>query len=305
MILLLSEELCGTANTLMEIFKKRNIPAFRFNLDLFNEYKFIWEDGEFEITDPTGRKTHSRYITQVVCYKALISNYNLYSFEHDYDDAKWLKSCLNNLYFNIIKYAEEKNKLKLWQPLEERFPKVWQMRLAKRYFKVPSFSIFWGYQLSPKEVISKPLTSRPLDDGSLYFAQKVDRADLSTDYPWFLQDIAEGDRDATVVYINGKIHCYQFATKRGNLTDWRVTQGTDDNKWEKWETNRVFEQKIDEFMKAAGLKYGRLDFIIGGSEPQFLEVNPAGQFGWLDDDEFTLHNEVVDAILDESSTINL
>ena len=53
------------------------------------------------------------------------------------------------------------------------------------------------------------------------------------------------------------------------------------------------------------LKFGRLDFIIGGKEPQFLEVNPVGQFGWLDDEKLTLHNEVADAILDASTTIKI
>ena len=54
------------------------------------------------------------------------------------------------------------------------------------------------------------------------------------------------------------------------------------------------------------LKYGRLDFIIGGSEPQFLEVNPEGQFGWLDDEDgLPLHNEVADAILDPTSVVTL
>ena len=58
-------------------------------------------------------------------------------------------------------------------------------------------------------------------------------------------------------------------------------------------------------MRELGLKFGRFDFIIGGKEPQFLEVNARGQFGWLDDEKLNLSNEVVDAILDLSSTITL
>ena len=52
--------------------------------------------------------------------------------------------------------------------------------------------------------------------------------------------------------------------------------------------------------------YNQIDFIIGGSEPQFLEVNPEGQFGWLDDENgLPLHNEVADAILDPDSVVTL
>ena len=135
--------------------------------------------------------------------------------------------------------------------------------------------------------------------------KKVNAADLSPDYPWFTQEPAKGNRDATVLYINGKVHCYQFATERGELTDWRVTQGTDANKWEPWDAGEDFENKVRAYMQDLGLKFGRLDFIIGSGEPEFLEVNPCGQFGWLDDENFTLHNEVLDAILDPSSTIEL
>ena len=135
------------------------------------------------------------------------------------------------------------------------------------------------------------------------YAKITDQGELDTDWPWFTQEIADGDRDATVLYINGKIHSYQFATVRGELTDWRVTQGTERNQWIPWESSSDFERKVDAYMKEMNLKYGRLDFIIGGQEPQFLEVNPCGQFGWLDDARHTLHNEVVDAILDPSSTI--
>ena len=138
------------------------------------------------------------------------------------------------------------------------------------------------------------------------YAHIVDRSELHPDWPWFTQEIADGNRDATVVYINGKVHCFQFAAERGDLTDWRVTQGTDSNQWIPWDAGAEFEEKIRLYMKDLGLKFGRLDFIIGGKEPQFLEVNPCGQFGWLDDEEtLTLHNEVLDAILDQSSTVYL
>ena len=58
-------------------------------------------------------------------------------------------------------------------------------------------------------------------------------------------------------------------------------------------------------MTELGLKFGRLDFIIGGEAPQFLEVNPCGQFGWLDDEEQELHQEVANAIFEPSSIITL
>lgn len=56
-------------------------------------------------------------------------------------------------------------------------------------------------------------------------------------------------------------------------------------------------------MKEFELNYGRLDFIQDKEIFYFLEVNPNGQFGWLDfihdNKKFILHNKFVDAFLEE------
>jgi len=56
-------------------------------------------------------------------------------------------------------------------------------------------------------------------------------------------------------------------------------------------------------MKEFDLNYGRLDFIQDKEFFYFLEVNPNGQFGWLDfiydEKKFILHNKFVDAFLEE------
>jgi hypothetical protein len=53
-----------------------------------------------------------------------------------------------------------------------------------------------------------------------------------------------------------------------------------------------------------GLRYGRLDFLSSQDELTFLEVNPNGQFGWLDEpDSWPLHRAVLDAALDSSSAV--
>ena len=55
MIFFLSSKISGSTNILMEIFEKRKIPAFRFNLDMFDSYRIMWDNDEFEVSDPVGR----------------------------------------------------------------------------------------------------------------------------------------------------------------------------------------------------------------------------------------------------------
>lgn len=306
MILFLTSKISGTANLLLSVCNDRGVPAFRFNIDMFDQYRFMWCNDEFEITDPTGRTCKSEDITQIVSYKGVLpSCYPLASGEKFDPEQRYVISWINKLYNCIVCYGNAKGLNRLWSPYELSYAKTLQMTLAKKYFAVPDFVLHWGTTLSSRQVIVKTLTQMPMSNGEMSYARIVDRSELHPDWPWFTQEIADGDRDATVVYINGNVHCFQFAAERGDLTDWRITQGTEANQWLPWDAGAVFEEKIRQYMNDIDLKYGRLDFIIGGSEPQFLEVNPCGQFGWLDDDKtLFLHNEVLDAILDPSSTVH-
>ena len=307
MILFVTSKISGSANILLSLCSERRLSAFRFNTDMFDQYRFAWSNDEFEIADPTGRICKSNDITQIVFYKgALSSVFPLPNGEKFDPEQRYVISWINKLYNCIVCYGMVKGVNRLWSPYELAYAKTLQMKLAKKYFEVPDFVLHWGTTLSSRQVIAKTLTQMPMSNGEMSYARVVDRADLHPDWPWFTQEIADGNRDATVVYINGKVHCFQFAAERGDLTDWRVTQGTDANQWIPWDAGAEFEEKIRLYMKDLGLKFGRLDFIIGGKEPQFLEVNPCGQFGWLDDEEtLTLHNEVLDAILDPSTVVKL
>lgn len=306
MILFVTRKISASSDLVTNILTERKIQVFRFNVDMFPQYEFMWRDDSFEISDPVGHICHSRDLKNMVFYKGLFSVDEPTDYDQDYTETKWLKSWINNLYYCFVRYGAERNMIRLWHPGDFTCSKPWQMTVAKDFFEVPEFTIHWGFSLKPEEVIAKPLTSRPLSSTQMMmYARKVNRAELDPKYPWFTQEIAEGNRDATILYINGKVHCYQFATERGELSDWRVTQGTDKNRWEPWDAGTDFENRIRAYMQKMNLKYGRLDFIIGGKEPQFLEVNPVGQFGWLDDEKLTLHNEIVDAILDESSSIKI
>jgi len=303
MILFLTSSKTGTADDLVYIFEQRGIPFFRFNTDLYDHYRFLWQNDEFEIIDPLDRVCNSRDISICIMYKCILWPPLMKNYFTKVTDYEYVTHILNELCGCIANWAMSRKLLRLWHPTEYAYPKTKQMALAKKFFAVPDFSIHWGFSLDSRIVIAKQLIQRSLDDGSLPFADTVDRAELAPAYPWLTQDVADGDRDATVLYINGHVHCFQFASVRGELTDWRITQGTERNKWLKWNAGIDFEDSICRFMQEAGLKFGRFDFIIGGKEPQFLEVNARGQFGWLDDKKLTLSNDVVDAIIDPSSTI--
>ena len=306
MVLLLTRKLSGSSDMLIKVFDEMGIDTFRFNFDLFDHYKFQWQGDSFRIEDPLGRVCDSKDVTEMFFYKGLFAIDEPCEIDNGHIETKWIKSWLNNLYHCFARFAGEHRLTRLVHPDGAMFTKTWQMEIAKKYFSVPDFMLHFGFSPSPKNVIVKNLTGRIFESGSAMMASVGDRSTLDPAYPWFTQDIAPGTHDATVLFVNGNVHPFHFATARGELTDWRITQGTDANQWVPWAAGSEFEQKIRAFMEEIGLKFGRFDFIIGDGEPQFLEVNPAGQFGWLDDEKnLTLHHEVARAILDPSSTLHL
>lgn len=305
MILILTTSYCWTANVLEEIYSGKSMPVFRLNFDRYCDYKFLFSDDRFEIINAKGHILRSHEVTHVVSYKARLPIEEAFPVDIQIQDTKWVRSTLNYVVYCIAKWAIQHSCLKLWTPYEFLYPKSSQMDVAKKYFSVPPYNIHWGFCMESKDMIVKSLVARPFDNKGFLFAKVLDVNSLSSEYPWFTQEIASGNRDATILYVNGNVHSYQFSTERNGLTDWRVTQGTEINRWTHWDCGDEFERNVRAYMQDVGLKFGRLDFIIGGNAPQFLEVNPCGQFGWLDDMSMTLHKEVAEAIIDPSSNIEL
>lgn len=305
MLLLVTRKHSGTADMLMHIFAERGVSAFRFNVDLFDKYKFQWNTTGFCIEDPVGRFCESGTVEIMVFYKGLFAIDEPCEIDQGHEEPKWVKSWLDTLYHSLWRWGADRNLLRLIHPFPFICTKVRQMEVAQEFFPVPDWMLHFGFSPDAHQVIAKNLTGRTFTNGTAMMASVVDRADLDPSYPWFTQDIAPGTHDATVFYVNGHVHSFRFATERGDCTDWRITQGTDANQWVPWKAPDDFDESIRTFMNRLHLRFGRLDFIIGEeSQPQFLEVNPCGQFGWLDDEKtLCLHNEVADAILDPATSL--
>src|SRR5580700_728554 len=106
---------------------------------------------------------------------------------------------------------------------------------------------------------SRTTNSRLIDDGKFLYARGVDTAQLDPWYPWLVQNVAPGTHDATVVFVNGQCFGFRFATPRHDgCEDWRITINTKECLWAPWVIPQQMTAAILEFMRVAGLKFGRL-----------------------------------------------
>ena len=122
-------------------------------------------------------------------------------------------------------------------------------------------------------------------DQSFFFTSRAEEAlERSTDswyaQPVLVQEEIEGSHDARLLMIGEEV--IGGMRPRTSL-DWR----TDPNvAWSPWEPDHITVDRVREFADEMHLNYGAFDFILGSelhNSPVFLECNPSGEFGFLDD----------------------
>lgn len=187
---------------------------------------------------------------------------------------------------------------------DELAGKFVQARIAGQYFSVPTWRFVAGaphaFRANHESVV-KSLTSQRVGDKSVLYTTRVREDQLSPSSPWMIQDLVEADRDVTVVCIRGALFAFEFerGTMPERVLDWRQARAR--NPQQEWRPHRLppaLAEAIMKFMDAMALHYGRLDFLLAGETYWFLEVNPNGEWGWLDPDG---RNGILDALVEELS----
>ena len=101
----------------------------------------------------------------------------------------------------------------------------------------------------------------------------------------------------TVVYVDGKTFAANAPRDSFGSEDSRKSLMENPIPWPRCELSPEDERAIKGFMDETGYRFGRFDFIRKGGELWFLELNPNGQWAWLDEkNEHGLVSMVADTI---------
>ncbi len=308
MLLLLTNSIDGTADVLVHLCAESRQPVFRFNIDLWLDYRFAWTPSGFAIRDPSERTVNSEDVSACLWRRPSLQDTPEWRGGTAEDRAA-TEAELHAIVREIAEWARARRRLRLIEPsAPRRVGRLAQMRVASEFFVVPDWSVGWGFRWPAGKRMVKRFVPEPLGlrRDRYIFVRAVDTERLSPDFPWLIQDIGEGVRDATVLYVNGRCFGFEMRMTRAELgvEDWRTLTDSDRDQWRPRALAANDQERITAYMKRLGLRFGRLDFLAGEQQLTFLEVNPNGQFGWLDDPgEWPLHRAVLDAALDPASTI--
>ena len=187
--------------------------------------------------------------------------------------------------------------------LESTWGKFRQASIASKYMDVPRQRIGWGSNFlsqidSSGEWVAKSLSANLTENGKALFTTEVDPSQLDPDFPWYLQNKVDSDVDITVLVAGKKLFTFERSRTELEGLDWRKEQFSSDESWHRLELDPEEAKAILSMLRDMDISWGRIDFLREGKNLKFLELNPNGQWVFLDPSNRTgLITEIVDYLM--------
>lgn len=278
MLLLISGSGDGTSDLLVNEIESANV--FRFNYDLFADYKLEFTPQYWRIENPTGHWIDSNVVSSVFWWKA-------FSF-YIQDEDEFIVQEIKYIFREIYHWCRLRGLLKGNPPdFHNHLGKMNILSIASRHFRIPktlaTFNLA-GVGIFHDEVVAKSFTSGLTTTNAALFTTKVQTNALNPKSPWFLQELINSSADVTIFICNDVY--YPFFRDRSSLKsiDWRSEQEFDPCKME-WFPFKLSPGQIgamDGLCSDLKVGWGRVDLMTDGNELIFLEFNANGQWVFLD-----------------------
>lgn len=294
---------CSQDTTTDLVIKELNPETvFRFNIDKPDDFTWDFHSKGFCIIDKISNKnitekTLTSFYLRKPMYLDLIDIPKYGSVEN------WRREETEELLKEFYRECQSRGLVSLIKSKNTHYGKLRQLLTATKYFNVAPWHFFHGElpnELKNGKWVVKSLTQTPIGEGKVFFVKEVDPKLLDLSYPWFMQERIDGEEEVTVVYIDGKMYAANYPRKAFDTEDSRKSLMENPTAWPRCKLSKKDEESIRGFMNETGYRFGRFDFIRKNGELWFLELNPNGQWAWLDENnERGLISMVADAIKKE------
>lgn len=193
--------------------------------------------------------------------------------------------------------------------------KIYQLRIAEAHgLRVPQ-TIVSGDQATLADfaeregrVICKPISQGLVSSGDHAYAvhthevtpREICETPTPGGIPTLLQQCIPKGTDVRVTVIGEAAFAVDIITAPGAAIDWRATR--DGLRYRLCDLPAEVHNACRSLMKALGITYGAFDFVrTEKSEWFFLEVNPAGEWAWLDVElGLSMRDKLIDLLYDNA-----
>lgn len=300
MIFIFTCSQCQTSDIIIREFDENDI--LRFNIDKSDDFIWDFNCNGFRIVDKINRRTitnktfSSFYLRKPIFFDRIdIPMYGCIE--------NWCREEITELFSDFFRECQNRGLVALVRSQNNKYGKLRQLLIAKKYFRVAPWHFFHGElpnELKQGKWVVKAMTQTPIGKDKIFLVKEINPSMLDLSYPWFVQERIDGDEEVTVVYIDGKIYAASAPRDSFNEVDSRISIIENPTAWPRCELSKKDEESIRGFMNETGYRFGRFDFIRKDGELWFLELNPNGQWAWLDENnERGLISMVADAIKKE------
>jgi hypothetical protein len=173
--------------------------------------------------------------------------------------------------------------------------KLTQFAVAKQVgFLVPTTVVSNSWKqvrdMLPAPLIMKMQSGILHDNGKLKLMyttvldeQALDKQATSKPFPGIFQEYIPKAREWRITVVGEEVFSAAVYTTGEAKTDWRKYQSGNDVEFRSEKINTDIQEKCIKFLQKVGLTYGAFDFIESpDGRITFLEVNPNGQYMWLE-----------------------
>ena len=294
---------CSQDSTTDIVVKKLDAnDVLRFNIDKPDDFVWDFHSRGFRVADKaSGKEISEKTLTSFYLRKPMY--FDLIDVPKYGCVENWRREETDELFNDFFRECQSRGLTTLVRSQNNKYGKFRQLLAAQRHFRVAPWHFFHGElpdELKNGRWVVKSMTQTPIGQGKVFFVKEVDPSALDLNYPWFVQERIEGEEEVTVVYIAGKTYAANAPRTSFGGDDSRKALFVNPISWPRCELSPAEERAIKGFMDETGYRFGRFDFIRKDGELWFLELNPNGQWAWLDEkNEHGLVSMVADAIKSE------
>ena len=276
--------------------------VLRFNIDKPGDFTWDFHRAGFRIVDRTsGREITEKTFTSFYLRKPMY--FELIDVPRHGCVENWRREETMELFNDFFRECQNRGLVTLVRSQNNKYGKLRQLLVAEKHFRVAPWHFFHGElpdELMHGRWVVKSMTSTMIGKDKVFLVREVDPRALDLAWPWFVQELIEGEEEVTVVYVDGKTFAANAPRDSFGSEDSRKSLMENPIPWPRCELSPEDERAIKGFMDETGYRFGRFDFIRKDGELWFLELNPNGQWAWLDEkNEHGLVSLVADAIKSE------
>ena len=263
----------------------------RINRDVFHEYGILYslDKEEMEISISNKKYLINNQNLKSVYFRApvFLRAHKHYTLNEQLSRSQWSAFLRNLIVFDNAKWINHP----VYTYQAEN--KLYQLKLAKQNGLLLPIT-YVGNEI-PKDINDTPNYIVKALDTALFYDNSQELFTYSSiltgkelvesnikDAPIILQECLNEKVDIRVTYIDGEVFPVSITKNgKGIVGDWRKTK-KEELVYKATDLPIKIVKNINKLMKTLKLNFGGIDFALVDNKYYFIEVNPTGEWAWLE-----------------------